>query len=155
MCAFWDSLGRQRIENYILALAEYFRRRLAKTFGEPALLQPLYDPDLKSGIIAYNPFPRPDQRRSAQMGADFRDRFFKQYRYHSGGEGLGPTALTRLPDPEAAAFPAGSIPNRDPVTNAPAPTDYPVRANACLWNNRSQIDQYVSACEELVQQMTA
>lgn len=53
----WDALGRERIEQYILALGEYARRRMIRVFGEAALLQPLYDPELKSGIIAFNPFP--------------------------------------------------------------------------------------------------
>jgi isopenicillin-N epimerase len=155
VCVLWDSLGRQRIENYILALGEYFRRRLIKAFGETALLQPLYDPELKSGIIAFNPFPKPEQRRSTKICGEFRDRMFKEYRYHTGGEGLGPLGLTRPPDPEAAMFPTGCIPNRDAVTNAPAPTDYPMRVNACMWNNRSQIDRFVAACQELVEKTKA
>jgi isopenicillin-N epimerase len=154
VCELWDSLGRQRIENYILALAEYARRRFIKAFGEDALLQPFYDPELKSGIIAFNPFPKPEQRRNVKINAEFRDRMFEKYRFHVGGEGLGPKGLTRFPDPEAKAFPLGCIPNRDPITNAPAPTDYPMRINACLWNHRGQIDQFVAACQELVKKMT-
>lgn len=67
---------------------------------------------------------------------------------------MGPKGLTRSPDPEANAFPLACIPNRDPMTNAPAPTDYPMRINTCLWNQRDQIDQFVASCQELLKKMT-
>jgi selenocysteine lyase/cysteine desulfurase len=153
VCELWDAIGRKRIEQYILALGEYARRRFIHAFGKDALLQPLYDPELKSGIIAFNPFPKPEQRRDVKNNTEFRDRMFKEYGFHVGGEGLGPKGLTRFPDPEARAFPIGCIPNRDSITNHPSPTDYPMRINACLWNHRGQIDQFVASCQELVKKM--
>ena len=61
--------------------------------------------------------------------------------------------MTRPPHPEAAAFPEGCIPNRDPLTNAPAPTDYPIRINAFIWNQPHHIDRLVSACQEVLKRM--
>ncbi len=153
VCELWDTLGRQRIENYILALANYTRHKITKVFGEESLMQPLKDAKLLSGIVAFNPFPKPEQRRDFKINDNFRKRLFDEYGLHTGGEGLGPTGLTRPPDPEAKKFPIGSIPNRDIITNSPAPTDYPMRLNTCLWNNRSQIDQFIGICQELLKKM--
>ena len=67
--------------------------------------------------------------------------------------GVGDNGLTRKPDPQAAAFPPGTIPNRHPDTLAPAPMDHPQRVNACVWNNREQIDRFVAATQDLVKKM--
>ena len=40
---------------------------------------------------------------------------------------MGPDGFTRAPDPEAAAFPTGLVPNRDPDTLAPKPFGYALR----------------------------
>jgi selenocysteine lyase/cysteine desulfurase len=153
VCVLWDRIGRERIQNYTLALADHFRARIARAFGEQALLQPLHDPELLCGIIAFNPFPEAAQRRDAELCARFRERLFAEHGYRIGGEGLGPGGLTRPPDPDAAAFPDGCIPNRDPVTNAPAPTDYPMRINGFIWNQRHDIDRLISACQDVLKTM--
>ena len=153
VCELWDSIGRQRIEDYILALGDYFRQRIMNVFGDPALMQAVNDPELKSGIVAFNPFPTPAQRRDADLGNLFASRLYDEYGYRIGHGGLGPSGLTRPPDPEAQAFPEGCIPNRDPVTNAPAPTEFPMRANAFIWLTRADIDDFVASCADLVSRM--
>jgi isopenicillin-N epimerase len=155
VCALWDETGRARIERWVVTLADYMRGRIAATFGQDSILQPSVDPALKSGIVAFNPFPRPEQRRNLQLNNDFRTRLLSEYGIRISGGGLGATGFTRAPDPEAAAFPAGTAPNRNPDTLAPAPMDNPHRANACVWNDRAQVDRSVAAMQELVGKMSA
>jgi selenocysteine lyase/cysteine desulfurase len=155
VCTLWDEVGRARIQAWTTTLADYLRARLTTAFGDDALLQPTAEPALKSAIVCFNPFPTPALRRDNTANTQFRDRLLREYGIRISGSGLGPTGLTRAPDPEAAAFPAGLVPNRDPASLVPAPMDHPQRANACVWNTRAQIDQFVAAAQDLVRKMVA
>jgi len=155
VCELWDLLGRQRIQDYILALADYCRQKIISAFGEEAILQPMADPELKCGIVAFNPFPKREQRMDTRLGQQFEQRLFDEHRVHVGGGGLGPNGLTRLPNREARAFPDGCVPNRDPVTGRPAPTPFPIRVNTPVWIRRDQVDQFVGACQEVVKELAS
>ncbi|MGB7181812.1 MAG: aminotransferase class V-fold PLP-dependent enzyme [Burkholderiaceae bacterium] len=153
-CRVWDDTGRQRIQTWHLTLGDYFRDKLSATFGDDAVVGARDDPALKSGIIAFNPFPRKEQRGDEAINLAFKDRILTEYGFRISGRGVGDNGLTRPPDTEAGAFAPGMVPNRDPATLAPAPMDYPHRVNACVWNNRAQIDQFVVAAQDLVTKMT-
>ena len=155
VCALWDEVGRARIQAWTHNLADYLRQRIAATFGDDALLQPVIDPALKSAIVCFNPFPGAQQRSDAEFNLRFRQRLLNEYGFRISGGGVGPDGFTRAPDPQAAAFPAGMVPNRDPATLAPKPFGYTLRANACVWNSVAQMDQFVAAAEDLVHKMTA
>lgn len=155
VCALWDEIGRARIQAWTHNLADYLRQRITATFGESALMQPTVDPSLKSAIVCFNPFSDPQQRTNPELNLLFRQRLLNEYGFRISGSGVGPDGLTREPDPEAAAFPAGLVPNRDPDTLAPKPFGYTLRANACVWNSVSQIDQFVNAAQDLAGKMTA
>ena len=152
-CELWDQMGRKRIETWHLRLGDYFRDQLVAAFGEAAVLGAQRDPALKSGILAFNPFPTQQQRWDEKLNVEFRARILKDYGFRISGLGVGDNGVTRKPDPEASKFPAGTIPNRDPLTLAPAPMDHPQRVNACIWNNREQIDRFVAATQDLVKKM--
>lgn len=152
-CELWDRVGRKRIERYILALADYTREKLIHTFGESSLLQPCRDSELKSGIIAFNPFPKQEQRRTWRLCEEFQSRMLTECRYHVGCGGLGRRGLTREPDPDARAFFEGSIPNRDPLNNRPDPVDIPFRIATPAWCNRADIDRFVRDCAGMVKKM--
>jgi selenocysteine lyase/cysteine desulfurase len=154
VCALWDEIGRARIQAWTHTLADYLRQRLAAAFGENALLQPLNDPALKSAIVCFNPFPREEQQRDQPLNEQFRSRLLKEYGIRISGHGVGPEGFTRAPDPEAAAFTAGMVPNRDPDTLAPRPFGYPLRANACVWSSVAHMDRFVDAAQDLVRKMT-
>jgi isopenicillin-N epimerase len=151
--ALWDKVGRQRIETWHLNLGAYFRDRLVENFGEAAVLRPIVDPALQSGIIAFNPFPQVEKAMDDKLNVAFRDRMLKEYNFRISGLGVGQDGLTRKPDPETAAFPVGSIPNRDPDTLAPKPMFHPQRVNACVWNTREHIDSFIGATKDLVGKM--
>jgi selenocysteine lyase/cysteine desulfurase len=153
VCVLWDEIGRERIQNYILALADYARRKIAGAFGVQSLLQPGRDRELVSGIVAFNPFPKPEQRRSWKVCEEFQSRMFREGRYHVGCGGLGKKGLTREPDPDAAAFFEGCVPNRHPVTNKPDPGDIPFRIGTPAWLNRADVDRFVSDCAAMMKKM--
>lgn len=154
VCELWDEMGRARIQAWTHNLADHLRQRLAATFGDDALLQPIIDPALKSAIVCFNPFPRVEQRHDAEFNMQFRKRLLNEYGFRISGGGVGPDGFTRAPDPEAAAFPEGLVPNRDPDTLAPKPFGYALRANACVWNSVEHMDRFVAAAEDLAKKMT-
>ena len=154
VCALWDDIGRARIEAWTHNLADYLRERIAATFGDEALLQPVIDPALRSAIVCFNPFALAEHRGDAEFNLQFRRRLLNEYGFRISGGGVGPDGFTRAPDPEAAAFPDSMVPNRDPDTLAPKPFGYALRANACVWNSVAQMDQFVAACEDLTRKMT-
>jgi hypothetical protein len=153
VCALWDEVGRARIQAWTHNLADYLRQRIASAFGDDALLQPVLDPALKSAIVCFNPFSQAPQRLDPNFNLTFRERLLKEYGFRISGGGVGPEGFTRAPDPEAALFPKGLVPNRDPRTLAPAPFGYALRANACVWNSVRQMDDFVAAAQELVHKM--
>lgn len=154
VCELWDTIGRARIQAWTHNLADYLRQRLVATFGDDVLFQPTVDPALKSAIVCFNPFARAEQRRDPEFNLQFRRRLLNEYGFRISGGGVGPDGLTRAPDPEAAAFPEGLVPNRDPDTLAPKPFGYALRANACVWNSVEHMDQFVAATADLVRKMT-
>ncbi len=154
VCALWDEVGRARIQAWTHNLADYLRQRIAATFGDDALMQPTFDPALKSAIVCFNPFPGIQQRNNPDVNMLFRQRLLGEYGFRISGSGVGPDGFTRAPDPQAAAFPVGLVPNRDPDTLEPKPFGYTLRANACVWNSVAQMDQFVAASQELVRKMT-
>lgn len=149
----WDKIGRGRIETWHRRLGHYFIDRLVSAFGENAVLRPQHDESMHSAIIAFNPFPKVEQRREEKINIDFRTRMLREYGFRISGLGVGRNGITRPPDPEAAAFAPGVIPNRDPASLAPAPMDHPQRVNACVWNDRQQIDRFIAATQDLVKKM--
>ena len=151
----WDVIGRQRIQDYILALSDYLRERLTARFGISCMLQPAVDRELKSGIVGFNPFMEPARRRDFRLAAAFVEHAFKEHHYHIGVGGLDRRGLTRPPDSEANAFFDGCIPNRHPVTNRPEPTDIPFRVSTGIWLTRHDIDVFVDACEDTARKATA
>lgn len=153
-CEIWDRTGRARIERYILWLADYVREKLIHTFGERSLLQPYRDKELKSGIVAFNPFPRAEQRRDMGLAKKFHSHLSKEYGYGIGIGGLGSNGLTREPDPDAAHFYNGCIPNRNALSNTPEPGDIPFRFGTPVWCRRKDFDRFIEACGQVVKRLS-
>lgn len=153
VCELWDVMGRERIETYIIALSKYLRGKITSIFGDEALLQPSKDPELLSGIIAFNPFPMKEQRRDPVLMNSFREALFRETGYRMGFGGLGATGLTRWPDLEASTFYDHCIPNRNPVSGEPEPSDLLFRVDTCLWNRREHFDLFLEACATQLDKM--
>jgi len=54
-CADWDTIGRKKIETYVLGLSAYAKARIVELWGAEALYTPR-DPMLSSGLTSFNPF---------------------------------------------------------------------------------------------------
>lgn len=58
-CTMWDTWGRQQIEDYVVALAQYLRQRLSSVWGQRSLATP-YAPALPNhariALTSFNPF---------------------------------------------------------------------------------------------------
>lgn len=54
-CADWDSIGRKRIETYVLGLSSYLKERIIELWGPGALYSPR-DAGLLTALTSFNPF---------------------------------------------------------------------------------------------------
>lgn len=54
-CADWDSIGRKRIETYVLGLSSYLKERIVEIWGQGALYSPR-EPSLLTALTSFNPF---------------------------------------------------------------------------------------------------
>jgi selenocysteine lyase/cysteine desulfurase len=59
VCQMWDTIGRQRIQDYVLGLARQLKQRIAERWGAAALYSPMDDPRLDSALTTFNPFANP------------------------------------------------------------------------------------------------
>jgi enediyne biosynthesis protein CalE9 len=76
----WDDIGRARIQQHIMELAEYARERLAHAFGIEALYSPGDDPRLRSPLIAFNPFRAPEDAWNLKKFSTFVKRLETDHR---------------------------------------------------------------------------
>ncbi|MGW6928420.1 aminotransferase class V-fold PLP-dependent enzyme [Lentzea sp. NPDC054927] len=58
-CATWDRLGRKKIQDYAIGLANRLKAGVAERWGVGALYSAKSDPRLLSAMTAFNPFARP------------------------------------------------------------------------------------------------
>jgi len=76
VCDFWDKIGRQRIEDYVLSLSAHCKQRIRKVFGDIGTLFSPDIPELSSGLTAFNPFEDPTDSTNI---VTFRDRLRDEY----------------------------------------------------------------------------
>ena len=79
-CELWDDIGRERIEQRAMELADYARDRLAESFGPEAIYSPSADERLRSPLIAFNPFRSREDAWNIKKFAVFTDRLESDYR---------------------------------------------------------------------------
>ncbi|AGA90785.1 selenocysteine lyase [Thioflavicoccus mobilis 8321] len=129
-CLFWDEIGRQRIEDYVLDLSAYTKECIRDRFGSQARF---YCPDvreLSSGLTTFNPFDDPTD--SAQA-LEFRERLREKYGYVIRYTNFNETV--------------------DDFLNG-APYTYAHRISTHLFHDRGQIRGLVDAMYDLFQRMT-
>jgi selenocysteine lyase/cysteine desulfurase len=59
VCSMWDTIGRQRIQDYVLGLAQHLKERIAERWGASALYSARDDKRLASALTTFNPFANP------------------------------------------------------------------------------------------------
>lgn len=139
-CQMWDSWGRQNIEDYIVALAQYLRSRLAATWG-PQCMATSYDATTphhaRIALTSFNPF---------SGGADYN-------RVLSAAEATAQTtasgaAVTALRDTHGVVVRNTAVPHTlrgNPTQNADAATSsHPLRISTHLFHNAGDVDNLVS-----------
>ncbi|MGW5666931.1 aminotransferase class V-fold PLP-dependent enzyme [Micromonospora sp. NPDC003776] len=82
-CALWDQIGRDRIEHRTMTLGNYCRRRIAESFGTQAIYSPGADPRLRSPLVAFNPFRRPEDAWNIKKFMAYVDRLEGEHRVWS------------------------------------------------------------------------
>ncbi len=78
--AMWDEIGRDRIQRRIFELADYARDRIVETFGTAAVFSPGADPALRSPLIAFTPFRRPEDALNPKLAAALTDRLATEHK---------------------------------------------------------------------------
>ncbi|WP_328609958.1 aminotransferase class V-fold PLP-dependent enzyme [Amycolatopsis sp. NBC_00345] len=76
----WDEIGRARIERRIFDLAEHARAALVEAFGRDNIHSPGADQRLRSPLIAFHPFRRPEDAWNVKKFMAFVDRLEHEHR---------------------------------------------------------------------------
>lgn len=139
-CALWDEWGRQNIENYIVALAQYLRSRLAGIWGQQCM------------ATVYNA-ATPNHARVALTSFN---PFTANYDYNgvlSAAEATAQTtasgnAVTTLRTTHAVVVRNTAVPHTlrsNPALNADAATaSHPLRVSTHLFHNAADVDNLVA-----------
>lgn len=139
-CQMWDAWGRQNIENYIVALAQYLRSRLAAIWGPLCTATP-YDASTPNhariALTSFNPF---------SAGYDYN-------RVLSAAEATAQTtasnaAVATLRDTHAVVVRNTAVPHTlrgNPAQNADATSSsHPLRISTHLFHNTADVDNLVA-----------
>lgn len=81
-CAIWDAIGRERIERRIMNLADYAREGILDRFGKRAVYSPGADEQLRSPLIAFNPFRDPRDGFNVKKIAALTERLAAEHRIY-------------------------------------------------------------------------
>lgn len=79
-CEMWDEIGRDRIERRIFELGEYARERILERFGEEAMFSPGADERLRSPLVAFNPFRRPEDAWNVKKVHELTERLAAEHK---------------------------------------------------------------------------
>ncbi|PXX70602.1 selenocysteine lyase/cysteine desulfurase [Nocardia tenerifensis] len=127
-CELWDEIGRDRIERRIMLLADYARARVIKCFGRDAMYSPGADPTLKSPLIAFHPFRRPEDAWNVKKIHEYTMRLQREHRL-----------FTRWTE-----FDVPGSPHQH----------YASRITTHFFNNYDEIDKAVDIMAELAEEMS-
>ena len=79
-CEMWDEIGRDRIERRIVELGEHARERVLERFGEAAMYSPGADARLRSPLVAFNPFRRPEDAWNVKKVHELTERLAAEHK---------------------------------------------------------------------------
>jgi isopenicillin-N epimerase len=139
-CQLWDGWGRQNIEDYIVALAQYLRSRLAATWG-PQCMATVYDANTPNharvALTSFNPFS-PGFDYNAVLTA-------AQATAQATTSGA---AVTTLRNTHAVVVRNNTVPHTlrgSPASNASSTTSSsPLRISTHLFHNTADVDNLVA-----------
>ena len=139
-CTMWDNWGRQNIENYIVALAQYLRSRLSAIWGNQSLGTP-YDPSTphhaRIALTSFNPFS-PGYDYNAVLTAA----------QATAQTTASNAAVATLRDTHAVVVRNTAVPHTlrgNAAANADAATaSHPLRVSTHLFHNMADVDNLVA-----------
>jgi len=139
-CQMWDTWGRQNIENYIVALSQYLRSRIAAIWGQSSMAT-VYDANTPNharvALTSFNPF---------SAGYDYNGVL-------SVAEAAAQTtasgnAVTALRTAQNVVVRNTAVPHTlrgDPANNAAATNQsHPLRISTHLFHNAADVDNLVA-----------
>jgi isopenicillin-N epimerase len=139
-CSMWDNWGRQNIENYIVALAQYLRMRLTAMWGPKCLATP-YDASTphhaRIALTSFNPFS-PGYDYNAVLSV-------AQASAQTSASGA---AVAALRDTHGVVVRNTAVPHSlrgNPALNAdPTTASHPLRISTHLFHNAADVDNLVN-----------
>lgn len=78
-CEVWDRIGRQRIEDRVLALSAYLKQLIVERWGVKSLYSPMDDPRLVCALTSFSPFRDPRDVHDAEKTTAFVARLKDEY----------------------------------------------------------------------------
>jgi selenocysteine lyase/cysteine desulfurase len=126
-CETWNEIGRDRIEQYIIGLSMYLKKRIVEHWGEAALYSPYRDARLVTALTTFNPFRGADDASNEKLFQSFVARLEGEYHIL--------VKYTQFEIAEGAAL------------------HHAIRISTRLYHNRDDIDQLVWAMAKLTNAM--
>ena len=155
-CAIWDSIGRKKIETYVLTLADYLRERVSNEFGPNALYQPKTGP-LSTALTLINPwgYNGGDATRITR-GPSTAANPSPYARFLTAMEQRGFVLRnTTVPVLNGGPDAAGLLPATGDAPPALATTNhFPIRVSTHLWHDAADIDALIDAMKAVVPTIT-
>ncbi|MDN3919546.1 aminotransferase class V-fold PLP-dependent enzyme [Roseateles violae] len=139
-CSMWDSWGRQNIENYIVALAQYLRSRLTAIWGSRCLAT-VYDANTphhaRIALTSFNPFSPGYDYNAVLSPAQA-----------TAQTAASNAAVATLRDTHAVVVRNTAVPHSlrgNPAANAdPTTMSHPLRISTHLFHNMADVDNLVA-----------
>ncbi|HEY0856107.1 MAG TPA: aminotransferase class V-fold PLP-dependent enzyme [Albitalea sp.] len=140
-CTMWDTWGRQAIEDYVVALAQYLRQRLSSVWGQQSLATP-YAPGTPNhariALTSFNPFS-PGYDYNAELTP-------AQATEQTAASGAAVTALREI---HGIVVRNTAVPHTlrgNPSANAAANAmSHPLRISTHLFHRSADVDALVTA----------
>lgn len=128
-CEMWDSIGRDKIQTYVLTLSAYLKERIVERWGIDALYSPKDDPKLACALTSFNPFRNPADIMNKTKSDQFVARMLSDF------------------------APGFVIRNANFAVIGAASDHYGVRVSTHLWQDATDIDNLIDAMWDLSNKM--
>jgi len=126
-CQMWDTIGRQRIQDYVLGLSAHLKDLIAERFGARSLYSARDDARLASALTTFNPFANPTDVFSLDKANAF---------------------VAALRDQEHITVRNVIVPVIGSPTN-----HFPIRVSTHLFHDRHDVERFVAAASHLSRSM--
>ncbi|WP_309127619.1 aminotransferase class V-fold PLP-dependent enzyme [Microbacterium sp.] len=119
----WDEIGRQRIQDHIVGLADLCKELVAERWGVASLYSAKSDDRLTCALTSFNPFQSPGDVKNAEKSSAFVSRLLDEY-----GIEVRNTSLRVIGDAAAHS---------------------PIRVSTHLFHQRTDVERFVDAAWKL------